>query len=83
MWCVSKQRCHRYRDWFAWDDIPYVMNQKLMIIGILTTTYLVPYDYNKTNKMSISRWWWLKHVMISEPINESLRWGEGEDTEWL
>ena len=34
--------------------------------------------------MSISGAWWVakKHVMISEPINESLRWGEGEDTEW-
>ena len=76
---------HRYRDWFAWDDIPLCNEPKINDNWNPNHDIaLVPYDYNKTNKMSISGAWWVakKHVMISEPINESLRWGEGEDTEW-
>jgi len=76
---------HRYRDWFAWDDIELCNSPK--IGGNWNPNHeiaLVPYDYNKTQNMAISGGWWVakKHVMIEEPIHKDLRWGEGEDTEW-
>jgi hypothetical protein len=81
----------RFRDWCAWDDPDICINGDNLKIendnivgGSDQRIVLVPYDYKKTNHMYISGTYWIakKKVMLEEPLNEDLNWGEAEDVEW-
>ena len=69
----------RYRDWCAWDDpdLCYLPSGQHWAC-------LVPYNYSKIEHMYISGAYWVakKSVMVEEPLNENLCWGESEDVEW-
>jgi hypothetical protein len=69
----------RFRDWSIW---PHNFNFMDTLVG---RKCLIPYDMgNLTKYMYISGSYWVckKHVMEKYPLNENLRWGEGEDVEW-
>ena len=68
----------RYRDWTMFPD-------KVEDIIVNRSHVLLPYDvYWMQKYMYISGAYWVakKHVMISEPLDERLVWGEAEDVEW-
>jgi hypothetical protein len=67
----------RYRDWCLWQDDAdrYV----------LKNNYLIPYNItNLSNMMYISGAYWVakKNFMFDNPLNEKLKWFQGEDVEW-
>jgi hypothetical protein len=67
----------RYRDWCLWKDDAknYVSNDN----------YLIPYDVKHlSGMMYISGAYWIakKEFMLKNPLNEILKWGQGEDVEW-
>jgi hypothetical protein len=67
----------RYRDWCLWcdDGNNYVK----------TANYLIPYDMvHLSGMMYISGAYWVakKEFMLKNPLNEILKWGQGEDVEW-
>ena len=68
-----------FRDWCAWDDpqLCYLPNGRHWAC-------LVPYNYSNVQHMYISGAYWVakKSVMIAEPLDENLCWGESEDVEW-
>ena len=77
----------RFRDWLTWDDpdinFPgggYPSTSKNNGHRVM----LPSYDYSKFQYMMISGSWWVakKNLMLKEPLNENLRWGDGEDVEW-
>ena len=81
----------RFRDWCSWDDPNICItgdNLKIkndeIIGGLDQRIVLVPYDYKKTNHMYISGTYWVakKKIMLEEPLDETLDWGDGEDVEW-
>lgn len=90
--CIIKAKEeHRYRDWFAWDDPELCIfgpNIKLkdgkIWDGSDHKIALVPYDYTKTQYMSISGFWWIakKHVMEQDPLDENIKQGGAEDVAW-
>ena len=78
---------HRFRDWCTWDDPDINFPGG----GYPSTTknpghrlMLPPYEYNKPEYMAISGFWWVakKVLMLKEPLDEKLVWGDGEDIEW-
>jgi hypothetical protein len=68
----------RFRDWCVWDDptLCYDENNHRVV--------LAPYDYKKIIFMYISGSYWVakKHVMETEPLDETIDWGSSEDVEW-
>lgn len=67
----------RYRDWCLWkyDADKYVS----------ANNYLIPYDIkNLSNMMYISGAYWVakNKFMLDNPLNEKLKWEQGEDVEW-
>lgn len=80
----------RFRDWTTWDDEdygaagiivePWCPNGQAVIGG----PYLVPYDYNKTDKMYVSGSYLVakKEFMKKYQFLNTLNWGQGEDVEW-
>lgn len=81
----------RFRDWCAWDDprhgYPWIQKEPWCPpegVANLGKPCLVPYDYTHTERMYISGTFWLakKHVMVDNPLDESLFWGQAEDIEW-
>jgi hypothetical protein len=80
----------RYRDWCSWDDpqfgriVDCPEDWAKKIGAKMGGSALVPYDYPHSKYMYISGAFWIakKHVMMAEPLNEELCWGEGEDVEW-
>jgi glycosyltransferase involved in cell wall biosynthesis len=78
--CMTKIKSKdgsRYRDWCLWEDdaIKFVSHKN----------YLIPYDIqNLSNMMYISGAYWIakKKFMAEHRLNESLKWGQGEDVEW-
>jgi hypothetical protein len=67
----------RYRDWCLWkDDVNNFVKKN---------NYLIPYNIKSFTKfMYISGSYWVskKNFMIENPLNEKLKWGQGEDVEW-
>ena len=76
----------RFRDWCAWDDpnINYPYSDVKTGTGQNHRIVLPSYNYNKKQFMYISGTYWVakKHVMLNEPLDESLMWGQSEDVEW-
>jgi len=69
----------RFRDWCIW-----CWNGNFMD-GIIGKDCLIPYDMTHLSKfMYISGSYWIakKYVMENYPLNENLKWGEGEDIDW-
>jgi hypothetical protein len=69
----------RFRDWCIW---PHNGNKMDQFIG---RNCLIPYDISHLSKyMYISGSYWVakKKIMEEFPLNENLRWGEGEDVLW-
>jgi hypothetical protein len=67
----------RYRDWCLWSDDSYNF--------VTPLNYLLPYDISHLSKMMyISGAYWVskKSFMLDNPINTTLKWGQGEDVEW-
>jgi hypothetical protein len=67
----------RYRDWCLWKDDADKY--------VLKNNYLIPYDItNLSSMMYISGAYWVakKQIMVDNPLNEKLKWGQGEDVEW-
>ena len=67
----------RYRDWCLWKDDADKY--------VLKNNYLIPYDIiNLSSMMYISGAYWVskKNFMVDNPLNENLKWGQGEDVEW-
>ena len=79
----------RFRDWSLWADL-----SPLKDVGIIdeeinyisqNRNFLLPYDVDYMTKyqyISGSYWVAKKRVMIENPLNEELCWGESEDVEW-
>ena len=79
--CIHKAyEGHRFRDWLVWEDPDLCYN----VDGYDHRIALPPYDYDKTNYMQISGFWWVakKYVMEKDPLDENLKWGDAEDVEW-
>lgn len=75
---------NRYRDWTLWILNPQIKDG-LAAIGAPHNAGLLPYNETKLQKWQyISGAYWVakKHIMLQNPLNESLGWGEGEDIEW-
>ena len=80
----------RFRDWFVFkydgNTGPHGIwqNNLPQIKDCLISPYIPNYEYNKTEYMSISGSYWVvkKYVMLNEPLNEKLVWGQPEDIEW-
>ena len=82
---------YRFRDWCAWDDPryghpwtqhePWCPPEGMHYQG---KPCLVPYDYKHTKRMYISGTYWVakRHVMVDNPLDENLRWGQAEDIKW-
>lgn len=69
----------RFRDWCIWCWNGNFMDE---IIG---KNCLIPYNITHLSKfMYISGSYWIakKYVMEDYPLNENLKWGEGEDIDW-
>jgi hypothetical protein len=67
----------RYRDWCLWEDDC----KNLVAKG----NYLIPYRMvNLSSMMYISGAYWVakKKFMQEIPLNENLKWRQGEDVEW-
>ena len=67
----------RYRDWCLWMDDANG--------HVSDNNYLIPYYVTNLSKMMyISGAYWVakKKFMLENPLNENLRWGQGEDVEW-
>jgi hypothetical protein len=80
MCVIIAKEGHRFRDWVAWDDPDLCYN----VDGYDHRIAILPYDYTKTEYMTISGFWWVakKYVMEEEPLDENLGMSEGEDCEW-
>ncbi len=95
-WDIAMNRLHnpdgtRFRDWVTWNDArhgrwwyqhePWCPPEGKFFLG---SPCIVPYEYKRTHNMYISGAYWVakRRVMISEPLNEKLVWGEAEDVEW-
>lgn len=80
----------RFRDWCIWDDPEYgtawMQYEPWCPNGRLNngSPFLAPYTYNRTQYMYISGGYWVakKDFMMSNPLDESLEWGQAEDVEW-
>lgn len=69
----------RYRDWCIW---PHNKNGMDELIG---RDCLIPYELTHLSKyMYISGSYWIakKDVMVEFPLDEKLKWGQGEDVYW-
>lgn len=68
----------RFRDWCVWDDPKYCFTQHGH------RAFLAPYSYSNYNNMYVSGGYWVakRQLMLTEPLNEELCWGKGEDVEW-
>jgi hypothetical protein len=67
----------RYRDWCLWQDDA---NNFVSI-----NNYLIPYDIqNLSEMMYISGSYWIakRDFMLKNPLDDRLKWGQGEDVEW-
>ena len=67
----------RFRDWTL---MPRLFQHRLP-----NREYLLPYTMTHLSKyMYISGAYWVakKNIMLEEPLNESLVWGQAEDSEW-
>jgi len=77
----------RFRDWLTWDDpdINFPGGGYPETITNRGHRLMLPsYKYNKAQYMQISGFWWAakKYVMMQDPLDENLVWGDGEDVEW-
>jgi hypothetical protein len=81
----------RFRDWCSWDDPeirpePWIQREKWCPGGKFwpAKASLVPYSYNKTDKMYISGGYLIgkRDFLLENPMDESLNLGDGEDVEW-
>jgi len=80
----------RYRDWCAWDDpshgYPWTCYDTWCPQGYIFNgrPCIVPYEYTKTQYTYTSGAFFLvkKQMLLDNPLNESLVWGQGEDVEW-
>jgi hypothetical protein len=78
--CMTKMKNKegiRYRDWCLWEDDA--------IKFVSPRNYLIPYEIqNLSSMMYISGAYWVakKKFMTENRLNESLKWGQGEDVEW-
>ena len=81
----------RFRDWCSWSDKrhgqPWIQHEPFCPpegIRHEGKPCLVPYEYKHTENMYVSGTYWLarKQVMLDNPLDESLYWGQGEDIEW-
>lgn len=88
---LLKQDGSRFRDWCSWSDSryghPWVQHEPFCPpegIRYEGKPCLVPYNYQHTDRMYISGTYWLarKQVMLDNPLDENLYWGQGEDVEW-
>lgn len=63
----------RFYDWITWDH------------PTLPRYYPLPYNDNESCKYTfIPGGYWVakKHVMVQQPLNNLLQWGQSEDIEW-
>jgi hypothetical protein len=71
----------RFHDWIIWPH-----NQNFMDNIVLPKRHcLIPYNMTHLSKyMYISGSYWVAKAKLMKemPLNESLGWAEGEDTEW-
>ena len=73
----------RFRDWCLWPD-NYYDNDK-STENIIKGNALLPYNITNLTKFQyISGSYWVakKSLMLNNPLNENLSWGESEDVEW-
>ena len=86
--CINQAKeGYRFRDWWTWDD-PKINfpggGYPATIKNRGHRVMLPPYEYNKPQYMAISGYWWVakQNLMLKEPLDENLVWGDGEDVEW-
>lgn len=80
----------RFRDWCVIKFDGNIGKNGIFPLGLkeccdcTISPYLADYNYNRTENMYISGSYWItkKRVMIEEPLNEDLVWGQPEDIEW-
>jgi hypothetical protein len=80
----------RYRDWCAWDDpahgYPWTCFDAWCPQGYLFEgrPCIVPYTYNRTQYTYTSGAFFLvkRQMLLDNPFDENLCWGQGEDVEW-
>lgn len=80
----------RFRDWinFEVDNIPNLrvltFGKDLGIQDRYITPYLLEYNKGDSTKTYISGTYWIarKQIMVDEPLDENLVWGQPEDIEW-
>lgn len=71
----------RFRDWVIWPHNDNFMDG----IVLPNRECLIPYDMTHLSKYQyISGTYWVakKNIMMDNPLNENLSWGQGEDVEW-
>lgn len=78
----------RFRDWTLWAELEPMKdglsNEDVDYIGS-NRHFLLPYDVDYMTKyqyISGSYWVAKKQVMLENPLDENLTWGQGEDVEW-
>jgi hypothetical protein len=73
----------RFRDWCLWPD--YSFGDGESTENTVREFALLPYhitDLNRFQYISGSYWVAKKSVMLKNPLDENLSWGESEDVEW-
>ena len=87
---ILNQDGSRFRDWCSWDDPeirpePWIQREKWTGPGIFwpAKAALVPYSYNKTDKMYVSGGYLIgnRRFLLENPMDESLNLGDAEDVE--
>jgi len=86
MTIVKNKDGSRFRDWCVYDDpkLNWPYGHEPINFDDTHRIMLPAYKYKKNKYMYISGGYWLakKHVMLQEPINIDLKWGQSEDIEW-
>jgi len=85
---IKNSNGRRFRDWTLWADLSpllKVINQNEVDHISHNRNFLLPYDVDYMSKyqyISGSYWVAKKEVMLENPLDEKLLWGQGEDVEW-